>query len=112
MEFLWKPWNVLMRMRRRKKGHSLYVGGRYIQATTSTKFLDIKCKFYESGGDLIRRELLRYRMVKNIGSEKLWRIWRIMSNLPKLFLPIFTAFSRIVYGFRLPMVKHMASCLW
>ena len=39
-------------MRRRKKD-TLYIGGRDIQATTSTKFVDIKYKFYGPGGDLI-----------------------------------------------------------
>ena len=37
-----------------------------------------------------------YRMVKNVGGEKLGRIWQITSNLPK---KKFTAFNRIVYGF-------------
>ena len=32
--------------------------------------------------------LMIYRMVKNIGGKKLWRIWQITSNLPKFFLPI------------------------
>lgn len=45
---------------------------------------------------------------KNISGKKLWWIWEITSNLPKLFLPIFTAFNRIAYDFTLPMVKHMA----
>ena len=40
-------------------------------------------------------------MVKNIGSKKFWRIWQITSNSPNFFSPIFTAFNRIAYGFRL-----------
>ena len=55
-------------------------------------------------------------MVKNIGGKKLWRIWRITSNLPKFFLPkffspIFTVFNRIVYGFRLLADKGSATRL-
>ena len=51
MEYLQNPGNVLTRMHRRK-GHSLYIGGRDVQATTSTNLLDNKYEFYESGGDL------------------------------------------------------------
>ena len=40
MEFLWNPGNVLTRCIE-EKGHSLYIGGRDVQATTSTKFLHI-----------------------------------------------------------------------
>ena len=53
-----------------------------------------------------------YHTVKNIGGKKLWQIWQITSNLPKFFSPIFAAFNRTVYGFALPMAKHMAVCLW
>ena len=40
-------------------------------------------------------DISMYRMVKNIGGKKLWRIWQIISNSPKFFSPIFTAFNRM-----------------
>ena len=52
MEFLWNPGNVLTRIHRRKRKFSVHQG-KDIQATTSTKFLDIKYEFYVSGGGLI-----------------------------------------------------------
>ena len=55
MAFLWNPWNVLTRMRRRrkKKGHFLYIGGRAVLIATGTKLLDTKYTFYGFNDDLI-----------------------------------------------------------
>ena len=54
MIFLWNPWNVLKRMRRRKKkGHFLYIGGRAVLITTDTKLLDTKYAFYGFNDDRI-----------------------------------------------------------
>ena len=50
--FLWNAWNVLTRMRRRKK-LILYNRGRDNQITTGAKLLDIKYEFYGFSGDLI-----------------------------------------------------------
>ena len=53
------------------KGHSLYIGGRDIQATTSTKFLDIKYvrvfQFYGLVADLIETNYV----LRNIGKVTL-----------------------------------------
>ena len=54
--FLWNAWNVLTRMRRRKKekkGHFLYIGGRAILIATVTKLLDTKYAFYGFNDGLI-----------------------------------------------------------
>ena len=32
---------------------------------------------------------MAYRIVKNVGGKKLWRIWRIYVDSPKFFLPIY-----------------------
>ena len=54
-----------------------------------------------------------YRIVRNDGSKKFWWIWRISyKQFAKVFLPIFTAFNRIAYGFTSPMVKHMYGLLF
>ena len=53
MEFLLNPGNALTRKCRRNKIHFLYIRGRDVKATTSTKFLDIKYEFYGSDSDLI-----------------------------------------------------------
>ena len=47
-----ESWEYLNEDVLKKKGHFLYIGGRNVQATTSTKFL-VKYKFYGSSGDLI-----------------------------------------------------------
>ena len=53
MVFLWNPCHVLTRMRKRKKGCFLYIGGRAILITTGTKLLDTKYVFYGFNDDLI-----------------------------------------------------------
>ena len=52
MAFLWNPWNILTRMRRRK-WHFLYIGDRADLIVTSTKLLDTKYTFYGFNDDLI-----------------------------------------------------------
>ena len=55
MAFLWNSWNVLMRMRRRKKekkGHFLYIGGRAVLIATGANLLDTKYEFYGFNDDL------------------------------------------------------------
>ena len=42
-----------MRIRRRKKGHFLYIGGRAVLITTCTKLLDTKYLFCGFNDDLI-----------------------------------------------------------
>ena len=45
--------------------------------------------------------------VKNLG-----KFGKLQAIRHQSFLPIFTAFNRIVHGFTLPMAKHMASSSW
>ena len=53
MAFLWNSWNVLTRMRRkRKKGHFLYIGGRAVLIATGANLLDTKYEFYGFNDDL------------------------------------------------------------
>ena len=55
MAFLWNSWNVLTRMRKRKrkkKGHFLYIGGRAILIATGANLLDTKYGFYGFNDDL------------------------------------------------------------
>ena len=54
MAFLWNSWNVLTRIRRKKKkkGNFLYIKGRVILITTGTNMLDTKYKFYGFNDDL------------------------------------------------------------
>ena len=52
MAFLWNSWNVLTRMRRRKKGHFLYIGGRAVLIATGANLLDTKYEFYGFNNDL------------------------------------------------------------
>ena len=52
--FCGNAWNVLTRMRRKKKiGHFLYIGDRDNQIATQAKLLNIKYEFYGFSGDLI-----------------------------------------------------------
>ena len=52
MAFLWNSWNVLTRMRRRNKGHFLYIGGRAVLIATGANLLDTKYEFYGVNDDL------------------------------------------------------------
>ena len=52
MAFLWNLWNVLTRMRRRKKGHFLHIGSRAVLIATGANLLDTKYEFYGFNDDL------------------------------------------------------------
>ena len=52
-------------------------------------------------------------MVKNISGKNFGEFGELQAIYQSFFHQlIFTAFNRIAYGFRLPMAKHMAFCLW
>ena len=50
---MWNPWNILRRMRRKKKGQILYIASRYNQISTSAKLLNVTHKSYGFNADLI-----------------------------------------------------------
>ena len=54
MTFLWNSWNVLMRMHRRIKGHTLYIRGRAILIATGANLLDTEYEFYGFNDDDLR----------------------------------------------------------
>ena len=54
MAILWNLWNVLMRMRRKKKRHFLYLGGKGVLIATGSNLLDTKYVFYGFNDDLIK----------------------------------------------------------
>ena len=52
MAFLWNLWNVLTRMRGRKNGHFLYIGGWAVLIATGANLLDTKYEYYGFNDDL------------------------------------------------------------
>ena len=50
---MWNPWNILLRMHRKKKGQILYIMDRADQFGTSAKLLDITHKSYGFSADLM-----------------------------------------------------------
>ena len=51
--FLWNPWNVLTKMRRKKKGQILYIASGNDQIANSAKLFDITHESYTFGAELI-----------------------------------------------------------
>ena len=59
MDFAWNPWNVLTRMRRRRrrKGRFMYIRARDAKIATDTKSLDSPYTYHVSNGDAIKANI-------------------------------------------------------